>query len=143
MPGLSKKQALWPKPLVGKPRRDRLLLAPIRMLAYDCYFITIHTESMPKFRSSAHSRPALLMLALLLVTLWVSAAHRHGADEPHPQTTCAICLQLQTAQFSGSPGLSIPLATENGQFLAAPIFVLIGTHFSSPYQGRAPPAASS
>jgi len=98
---------------------------------------------MPKFSPSAHSRPALLMLALLLVTLWVSAAHLHDADEPHPQTTCAICLQLQTVQFSGSPGLSIPLATENGQLLAAPIAVRIGTRLSFPYQGRAPPPASS
>jgi hypothetical protein len=98
---------------------------------------------MPKFAPAIHSRSAFLMLALLLVTLWVSAAHLHDMDDPHPQTACSICMQLQAAQFSGSAVLSVPPTPADGELLADETFADTGTRFYSPYQGRAPPITSS
>lgn len=88
-------------------------------------------------------RSAVLMLALLLAALWLSAAHIHTDEDRHPPAACAVCVQLQSLEFAGgnSHEFTVPLLAFTAKAPALTKNLPAGRH--SHYHTRAPPALLS
>jgi Tfp pilus assembly protein PilW len=83
-------------------------------------------------------RSTWLLIALLLVSLLTAAGHQHETDDPHPLSQCAVCLQLQSAQFALSSAIPLfALAIEALPKSHTHAITLMSS--ASAYQSRAPP----